>query len=610
LFELASAAPLTRAPVVGAGLELLDSMIDEDDAAYRVGRLLHSHFIRGAEIEASQRARLDVWRRGRSGRVPTVRRLQAAAASHGCPDLALALAAGVEKMEKWPKKDSATNWANEFFSLLSVLGWPGEQLASEEMQALQRWQDLLAEFGASDEIVGMLPAGEALGLLRNMTARALFEPEQPRGPLLVIDPETCAGMHFDGLWLCGLESGRWPPPARPDPFLPFAWQVRQQVPGSTPDLCLKEAERLLQSLASSAAEVIASVPAQNADAPLQPSPLVADWPAEAFHSLWQPLSVAAASFASRPELEHLDDPAMPAIRLAGAVNGGARALELQAGCGFRAQAELRLGARAIEEMTPGLDAGTRGTLAHEVLEDLWRKLGDSVALARHSPESLGRLLAGVVAARLASHVDVADPIGRRMLEFEAGWLQEQIMRLLDADRGRAPFAVASLEESCLLRIGGLELRLRPDRIDRLEDGSLALIDYKTGGDAELRAWFDERPALPQLPLYVEAIGAASVSAVAFGKLRAGQTGYLGLARSAGLFAGLQTFTDTRLAKGIDTWEEMLTTWRRRLELLAREHRGGDARLAANPQKACTYCGLSMLCRKNDTTPWPGRTDDP
>ena len=86
----------------------------------------------------------------------------------------------------------------------------------------------------------------------------------------------------------------------------------------------------------------------------------------------------------------------------------------------------------------------------------------------------------------------------------------------------------------------MTLALRIDRVDRLDDGSLAVIDYKTGADAEPDAWLGERPRLPQLPLYAEALGMDQVSAVAFGRVRTGDTGYCGLARDSTLFPGLKS----------------------------------------------------------------------
>jgi hypothetical protein len=37
-------------------------------------------------------------------------------------------------------------------------------------------------------------------------------------------------------------------------------------------------------------------------------------------------------------------------------------------------------------------------------------------------------------------------------------------------------------------------------------------------------------------------------------------------------------------------------WQRRLDVIAREHATGDARLAPNPTRACRYCHLPGVCR--------------
>ncbi len=599
LFELASAAPLLRAPLVLAALDLLGAMIEPGSEA-AVDAVLRNPFLRGADAEASARACLDAWRRSHRSGTFDLRDLCRQAGLRRCPELALALNAGFSEMESWPEVAAVSHWAENFFKLLSVSGWPGRQLDGREYQAQQRWQELLAEFGSVEEVVGRLPAREALKLLRQMTAQVLFEPEQSRGPLLVIDPETCAGMQFDGLWLCGLDASRWPPAAQPDPFLPLNWQAQCEVPGSTAQACLEEAQRLLGRLARSADEVIVSVPMQNNGASLQPSPLVADWPVEEPGADWTVASVTAEIFGCRESLQCLDDSLMPEITTAKAA-GGARALELQAACGFRAQAELRLGARPLEEPAPWLDARTRGALVHQALEDLWRQIGDSASLSCLSHNALVDILDGVIERRLSVALHDADAVTRQLLAIEAGWLTERILELLEIDRRREPFSIADLEERAPVRIGGLDLALRPDRIDRLADGSLAVIDYKTGGTAETAAWFDERPGQPQLPLYVAAAGAEDVSAVAFARLRAGQTGYQGIARAPGVFDELECFGRKGRTKAFDDWPTMLSVWRQRLEALAREHREGDARLALIPAKACVYCSLSSLCRKSELT---------
>jgi RecB family exonuclease len=280
--------------------------------------------------------------------------------------------------------------------------------------------------------------------------------------------------------------------------------------------------------------------------------------------------------------------------------GGARLLELQSACPFRAQAELRLGARALEDPTVGVDAAERGDLVHAALATLWRELGDSARLQALDDPAVRDAVHRAVTTALAEARRSADDVLRHLLDLEAAWLESRVLDMVAADRARPPFAVVALEQPCTAHIGALTLEMRPDRVDRLADGALAVIDYKTGAGAEVRAWLDERPRLPQLPAYVQALGAERVAAVAFARVRSGDTGYAGVARTVESFPGLKVPGAKGGPRGFATWQSLLAEWQRRLEALAAEYVAGDARLAPNPSQACTYCHLGALCRIGET----------
>src|SRR5690606_24901811 len=132
-----------------------------------------------------------------------------------------------------------------------------------------------------------------------------------------------------------------------------------------------DARRLLTRLCQSADEVILSVPQFDDDAPLLASPLIAAVPRRELPQLWPGPSMAALTYQPRPQLESLVDGTMPPLAAREAGRGGARLLELQSACPFRAHLEQRLGARALEESELGLDAAARGELVHAVLARLW-----------------------------------------------------------------------------------------------------------------------------------------------------------------------------------------------------------------------------------------------
>jgi probable DNA repair protein len=599
-FELAAARPLAEQPVVAAALDLLDTFVRAPDLS-ALSRLLRNPFIAGAVEEGAARARLDArMRRFESPGFGLVA-LQLLAAERGCPLLAGTLTTARAALSDWIEKDLPSNCAKRISVLLNALGWPGSSPDSTEHQAEQRWRSLVAELGGCDEFSGRVSRAEAAGMLREMAGRVLFEPQELRAPLLVIDAETCAGMHFDALWVCGLDAARWPLPAAPDPFLPRAAQLRQRVPRASAEIAAQDAKSTLDRLLASAAEVVLSVPEIEDDAPLLPSPLLVGIATLAAPTPWPEPRLALALYTDRPALESLVDAELPPITTAEAHRGGARLLELQAACPFRAQAELRLGARALEEPGVGVDAAGRGDLVHKTLALLWLELGDQQTLNALDTPGVRAAVRRAVASALEEAQRSADDLMRHLLDLEADWLEARVLEMVDVDRARAPFVVEAVEAPRQARIGVLTLDLRLDRVDRLSDGSLAVIDYKTGASAEIKAWLDERPKLPQMPAYVEALGCEQVGAVAFARVRSGDTGYAGVARTAEAFPGLKVPGTRGWPRDYESWEQLLAAWRRRLEALAAEYAAGDARLAPDPARACEYCHLGAFCRIASTS---------
>jgi ATP-dependent helicase/nuclease subunit B len=597
-FELAAARGLSAQPVVAAALEYIDAFRGVVDLA-AASRLLLNPFL-AVSGEADARASLDAHIRRHEGPELGLATLARLAGEKDCPGFEHALRSGLELAGQWPRRALPSRWSQLWFQLLATADWPGEDLDGDEYQARERCDRLIAEFGANDDCIGTMHAAEAAALLRDLADGVLFEPQELRAGLTVIDAATCGGMSFDALWVCGLDTTRWPAPAFPDPFLPREWQKSRQMPGATAEIAALESKRIFERLGRSADEVIMSVPRFDAEAPLLPSALLADVPRGDPPDCWTADPAAVAIFAARPTLEERLDGAMPAVEPGESQRGGAKLLEVQSACPFRAQAEFRLGARPLEDPELGVAASERGELVHGALARLWLDLRSHRALQALSRDELRAKIQGAVEAEAAAALRAARGFMRQLLEIEIEWLLVRVAELLEIDAARPPFEVESVEKELSIVIGGLTLALRVDRIDRLEDGSLAVIDYKTGADAEAESWFGERPRLPQLPLYVEAVGAERVSAVAFGRVRTGDTAYSGVARDAAAFPGLAAHGSRGWPLEHSTWDELLDAWRRRLAGLAREHSSGDARLAPDPVRACRYCRLGMLCRIGET----------
>ncbi|WP_353203474.1 double-strand break repair protein AddB [Sphingomonas sp.] len=160
-----------------------------------------------------------------------------------------------------------------------------------------------------------------------------------------------------------------------------------------------------------------------------------------------------------------------------------------------------LGLIQLDPVDADPSAAWRGTAVHDILERWARE--DKCALDR-------------LHDRARAMFDDAHPMQRalwrpRLMEA-IDWIVAELGRNLDAGR-----TVLAVEESGQIDIAGVTLTGKFDRIDRLPDGAIAVIDYKTGkapSSAAVREGFSLQLGL--LGLIAERGGFAGISGTARG----------------------------------------------------------------------------------------------
>jgi probable DNA repair protein len=310
-----------------------------------------------------------------------------------------------------------------------------------------------------------------------------------------------------------------------------------------------------------------------------------------------------------PALQQVEDGHAPPLVAGDPVRGGTHVIKLQSACPFRAYAELRLGAVPLDQPEIGLDAAERGALLHAVLEQVWDSVQSHARLCQLTPTQEATLVEQVVERVLAAPTTRRPhTYSARFTALEKARLQRLVREWLVLERERAPFEVVQPEAQRRIRIGGIELQTKIDRIDRLPDGELVIVDYKTG-KADVAQWFGARPDEPQLPLYCIDLAAdgGRVGGALFGQARLGDVRFKGLARTADLAPGVRALAQSKYAADYATWEALLATWQATLSRLATEFR--DGRAAVDPKdypKTCRYCHLTPLCRIHEVNARLGR----
>jgi ATP-dependent helicase/DNAse subunit B len=262
-------------------------------------------------------------------------------------------------------------------------------------------------------------------------------------------------------------------------------------------------------------------------------------------------------------------------------------IKYQSICPFRAFAQIRLAAGESADGTFGFSPLDRGTFLHCVLEEVWRRLGSQAQLQELTDEEIQQLVEDSIRVALESEDQESD-FDRELHQAERVRLQNVVLEWLAFEKQRlVPFEVLYVEEKKVFDLDGLNIDVRLDRIDRLPNGKLLLIDYKSGNKQKLDNLRGERPSEPQLLLYATALG-EEVDGVLFGQAVRGEPKLIGFAREKQI--------DDKQCEALGAgWPSQRRNWEKIVRSLAAEFQAGEA--AVNPTKgACTYCHLKPLCR--------------
>lgn len=479
-----------------------------------------------------------------------------------------------------------SQWAKAWTQALESGPWQQRaRWSSGAYQAAERLRELLGTMARADATFGPLRLAAAVLAVSTAARETSFQPQTGMTPVWITGQPVDPWLDFDGIWISGAAAHTWPPPPSPLPLLPVQLQREHGVPGSTAALQLQRATDLQTRWLRRAPAATFSCSSES-DTPALPSPLLTSiavpqaMQESGSDPLWRALGRDAAT------LERFVDDSGPAFTPDESTRGN-RSLREQSRCPFRGFADTRLRADPLEFPQPGFTPLERGIILHEALQTLWSQLRASAVLIALETAALQELIRGAVHDAVATAMQRRDP-GAQWSLREARRLQRLLPQWLDVERAREPFEVQQMEAAFHFQCADLHFNLRVDRIDRLSDGRLVLLDYKSGEVS--RDWADERPENPQLPLYALSVGDA-VTAVAYARVSTRECRFVGVAEREQILPKV----DARYLEGESGMSGQVALWSQRLVPIAVELARGVARVAPT-RNACRSCSQQSFCR--------------
>lgn len=477
--------PLSATPP-GALLLLLASAIDNGFAPTDIVALL-SHPLVRAEDEAGRRAWLDQVRdldlalRGpRPG--PGLAGIAAALADKsGVKDRLAALRAWWANVSAALAPLESDDATLSLADLLLRLRTVASALAGDALWSGAAGRALSGLFDetesvAADYIPNVAPR-DAAPVLRLLMADVAVRPPQGGHPRLFIWGLLEARLQrADRMILAGLNEGQWPQPPTPDPWLAPLLRRRLGLPGMDRQTGLA-AHDFASALGASDVLLVRSQ--RDAAAPTVASRLrlrldALSGEAASLREPAAPLLAVARALdgCASPQPVSRPAPAPPLDRRPTRVS--VTEVDRLIADPFAFYARAGLGLMPLDPLDAPSTAAWRGTALHDVLEIWLRKSDQSI-------DALDTLTDAMLAQ---PHVGPRQRIlwGPRLRQA-LHWAAGEVLAGMAA--GREPIIAAS-ETKQSVSLGKVQLIGKPDRIDRLADGSLAIVDYKSGGSPSKR----------------------------------------------------------------------------------------------------------------------------
>jgi ATP-dependent helicase/nuclease subunit B len=495
-----------------------------------------------------------------------------------CPELLKILEYVVPTITETTYKRSIAEWLVIVERYLGAIGiGPAHASSALEKRLWDSWASCCNELVQLDTLAKPLRRLELYESLKHKIEGKHLSSKPPKNGIFLVSAKEACLIEPTHVWVLEADSESFTSRNKFCALLPLDLQKKAKMPFTDPLMTVKDIYKLQGAIGSFAIQHHVSFTNLDDDSRLSPSAFfptldkaVIEDPQFFRHTLWQSHSITFESYA---------DIYGPALITNQPVKAGVTFFADQSACAFRAFAKHRLRSTSLPEIQFGSSPAEKGMIVHELLATLWMTLKRFSVLRVMDAHERIETIEKIVIEKFVRPSYVT-PVEREIFLIEKKRLIELLQKWLDfeLDRSDIEFEVLCVEQQESYEIFGIQMNVRIDRVDRLQDGRIIVIDYKTG-KCSVSGWKAPRMESPQLPIYALFLSIGPADDIAFAYVDRDQPSWL---------SGSDKLPD---------WDLSCLSWRDEIESLALEIRNGFA--IVNPKsthKSCVYCDQSLFCR--------------
>ncbi|GAA4363445.1 PD-(D/E)XK nuclease family protein [Kangiella marina] len=510
--------------------------------------------------------------------------------------------------EQWQqvehKRQDLKSHISDVLRLLEELHWTGyRSLSSREYQVQQTFVEAIKSAQSLQRVLAeSMTYPFACNILFECLDQQSFHQQRPRAPLQIVGMLEAIGLRFSAVWLVGATDQVLPQKAVPNPFLSKALHAQYDLPGSSHLREVEYAKSVLDSLLPNK-DVVVSYAEFDGEQEQMISPLLQSLterhPIEKL-DLESDLPQWLAGWSDIKHLEYYEDSRGLPIAQNFEVRGGTGLLRMQAASPFDAYLKYRLQLEPFEVDGLGVSFMDRGNMFHKAMQLIWQRLENQanlLALSADAQEELICKTLDFVLSEASREVYLLNNASFR--EIEKHRLKALVVESLELDKQRDSFKVIATEAAKTLELAGLQFSMIIDRIDQLDDGSLLIIDYKTG-QPSLMSLFREPIAEPQLLLYAIAEHKLEqpVAGIVFMQAHLKASKYIGVTDEPEVLEGVKALRDIKYNPYADNFEHAIQQWKQMLEKIAQDFKSGKANLSEYSGDFVDYTSISRWSQRD------------